>query len=121
MYHATKELDFEIGLGMFAAKPLPRGQLVSATDVADYIFGFVLHNDWSARDIQRYEMVPLGVFNSKSFMTSISPWIVTLDALRGCQSDPPPSNKTSIHKMLLCDEQFHGLFDIKLSATIASM
>ncbi len=64
-------------------------------------------------------MAPLGCFHSKSFSTSISPWIVTLDALRSSVADPPPSNQTDIDPFLICDAKDHGLFDLDFSAKVS--
>lgn len=120
-YQPCRELDFEIGLGMFVAGPVAKGQKVTAREAGDHILGFVLHNDWSARDVQKFEMAPLGVFHSKSFLTSVSPWIVTPEALQSAASSPPPSNTTKIHSMLVCDKENPGLFDIGLSAKVSRM
>lgn len=76
-----KQLDFELELGFVAGRENPLGHRISIDEAEDYIFGVTLVNDWSARDIQRWEYVPLGPFLAKSFATSMSPWIVTLDAL----------------------------------------
>lgn len=81
----TKELDFELELGFFTHFPTEMGVPTSISSVEDLILGFVLVNDWSARDMQRWEYQPLGPFLAKSFATSISPWIVPLDALEGCK------------------------------------
>ncbi|KAH8434134.1 uncharacterized protein LDX57_011772 [Aspergillus melleus] len=78
----SQKLDYEVELGMFVSNSIPLGQRISASKAKDHIFGFVLLNDWTARDIQFYEMTPLGPFNGKAFATSISPWIVTLEALQ---------------------------------------
>lgn len=78
----SKRVDYELELGFFVGKPVPFGErIVSADEAKEHIFGFVLLNDWSARDIQFAEMRPLGPFNGKGFATTISPWVVTLDAL----------------------------------------
>lgn len=77
----TKELDFELELGFFTGLTNPMGQTIAMDQVDDYMLGLVLVNDWSARDVQRWEYQPLGPFLAKSFATSISPWIVTFDAL----------------------------------------
>ncbi|PVH73071.1 Fumarylacetoacetase [Cadophora sp. DSE1049] len=78
----SKRIDYELELGFFVSKPVPFGErIVSANEAKEHIFGFVLLNDWSARDIQFAEMRPLGPFNGKGFATTISPWVVTLDAL----------------------------------------
>lgn len=76
-----KLLDFELETGFFTFKGKPMGQRISTAEADDYIFGMVLLNDWSARDIQTWEYVPLGPFLAKNFATSVSPWVVTLDAL----------------------------------------
>ena len=74
-------VDFELELGAFIGKPGADGIPVAIGDAEEHLFGFTLLNDWSARDIQSWEYQPLGPFLSKSFATTISPWIVTLDAL----------------------------------------
>ncbi len=81
-YAPTERLDFELELGFFTGKSCPLGKTVDIKEAEDYIFGMVLVNDWSARDVQRWEYQPLGPFLAKSFATSISPWVVTLDALK---------------------------------------
>ncbi|MDX1571826.1 MAG: fumarylacetoacetase, partial [Xanthomonadales bacterium] len=74
-------LDFELEMAFVTFQGRPLGESISTDEAEDYIFGLVLFNDWSARDIQKWEYVPLGPFLAKSFASSISPWIVTLDAL----------------------------------------
>src|SRR5688572_8250448 len=78
----TKELDFELEVAFITGKETAMGTTVTPDDADDYIFGMVLFNDWSARDIQRWEYVPLGPFLAKNFGSSISPWVVTMDALK---------------------------------------
>ena len=77
----TRRLDYELEIGAFVAGENTLGVPVSIDDAEDRVFGLCLLNDWSARDIQAWEYQPLGPFLSKSFVTTISPWIVTLDAL----------------------------------------
>ena len=78
----SKSVDYELEVGIFVGKPVPLGKRILSPDEAkEYIFGFVLLNDWSARDIQFAEMRPLGPFNGMGFATTISPWVVTLDTL----------------------------------------
>jgi len=77
----SKRLDIELELGFVTGPGNVLGTPIAAADAAEHVFGFVLVNDWSARDIQRWEYQPLGPFLSKSFATSISPWIVPLEAL----------------------------------------
>lgn len=95
VFGPTKELDFELEVGFFLGESSKIAQPISTQDAEQYIFGLVLVNDWSARDVQRWEYQPLGPFLAKSFATSISPWVVTLEALEpflaeGPVQDPPP-------------------------------
>ncbi|MEM9390367.1 MAG: fumarylacetoacetase, partial [Bacteroidota bacterium] len=77
----TKRLDFELEMAFITCKENGLGNAISTEEAEDYIFGFVLFNDWSARDVQVWEYVPLGPFMAKNFASSVSPWIVTMDAL----------------------------------------
>jgi fumarylacetoacetase len=80
-YGPTQELDFELELGFVTGPGRPLGHPIAAAAVRDHVFGFVLVNDWSARDIQRFEYQPLGPFLGKSFATSVSAWVTPLAAL----------------------------------------
>ncbi len=91
----SRLLDFELEMGFFVGEGNELGSPIPIDEVSKHIFGLVLVNDWSARDIQKWEYVPLGPFLGKSFATTISPWIVTLDALEpfrceGPGQDPAP-------------------------------
>jgi fumarylacetoacetase len=91
----SRALDFELEMGFLIGPGNELGQPIPIAGAAEQIFGLVLVNDWSARDIQKWEYVPLGPFLSKSFATSISPWVVPLDALEpfraaGPKQDPEP-------------------------------
>eukprot|EP00834_Sanchytrium_tribonematis_P001810 NODE_47_length_32105_cov_1.240892.p9 type:complete len:324 gc:universal NODE_47_length_32105_cov_1.240892:31207-30236(-) len=88
----SKRLDFELEMAFFVGKGNELGQPIPISEANDHIFGVVLMNDWSARDIQAFEYVPLGPFLGKNFGTSISPWIVTLDALEPFKCQGPPQN-----------------------------
>ena len=77
----TKRLDFELEIGFVTGKNTLLGQSIPTDKAEEYIFGLVLLNDWSARDIQKWEYIPLGPFLAKSFASSISPWVVTMEAL----------------------------------------
>ncbi len=81
VYGATKRLDFELEMAFVIGKNSDLGTSISTEEADSYIFGMVLFNDWSARDIQKWEYVPLGPFLGKSFASSMSPWIVTTEAL----------------------------------------
>ncbi|GKU22889.1 unnamed protein product [Fusarium langsethiae] len=97
LYSACQKLDYEVEMGMFISQPVSYNQAVPAAAMYEHIFGFVLLNDWSARDIQFYEMNPLGPFLGKAGATSISPWVVTLDALEeaGALQAPRPEDLAS--------------------------
>lgn len=84
----TRELDFEAEVGLVVGRGNEPGRPVRASAFADHAAGLVLVNDWSARDVQRLESAPLGPFLAKSFATSVSPWLVTLDALEPYRLDP---------------------------------
>ena len=81
IYGACRKLDIELETGFIVGRGNALGEPIACGEAEDHIFGMVLLNDWSARDIQQWEYVPLGPFNAKSFATTISPWVVTLDAL----------------------------------------
>jgi fumarylacetoacetase len=83
-------LDFEAEVGFVVGIPSALGRPVGLTAFADHVFGLCLINDWSARDIQAWEYVPLGPLLGKSFATSVSPWLVPLDALSAARIRPPP-------------------------------
>lgn len=86
----SRRLDFEAEVGFVLGTSSPLGSPVAVTEFADHVFGAFLVNDWSARDLQAWESTPLGPFLAKSFATSISPWIVPLDALEHARISPPP-------------------------------
>jgi len=83
-------LDFEAEVGFVVGVPSRHGEPVPVEDFERHVFGACLVNDWSARDIQAFETVPLGPFLGKAFATSVSPWVVPLDALRAARTAPPP-------------------------------
>jgi fumarylacetoacetase len=90
-----KRLDFELEMGVVVGQASAIGEMLTEKQAEEMIFGFVILNDWSARDIQQWEYVPLGPFQAKAFATSISPWVVTREALepfrlRGPEQDPQP-------------------------------
>jgi fumarylacetoacetase len=117
----TRSLDYELEAGIFIGAGNALGQPIPLRTVPEHIFGMCLLNDWSARDIQRWESIPLGPFLGKSFCTTISPWIVTSEALAPfrvpavtrAKDDPIPQNYLQD-----AADQAQGAFDIELSATI---
>ena len=88
-FQASTRVDFELEMGFIIGKPSSLGDSVSTENADTYIFGKVLFNDWSARDIQKWEYVPLGPFLAKSFASSMSAWVVTLEALEPFRVDGP--------------------------------
>jgi fumarylacetoacetase len=89
IFGPTQSLDYELEIGFVVGKDSLLGEPISVGRAPQYIFGFLLFNDWSARDIQSWEYVPLGPFLSKNFMSSVSPWIVTLEALEPYKTNGP--------------------------------
>ncbi|HYC90349.1 MAG TPA: fumarylacetoacetase [Thermoanaerobaculia bacterium] len=85
----TKRLDYEMEMGIVIGVGNAMGDPIPAKNALEHVFGFCLVNDWSARDVQTWEYQPLGPFLAKNFATSISPWIVTLDALEPFRTQPP--------------------------------
>jgi fumarylacetoacetase len=89
IFGASQQLDFELEMAFIVNKNTELGDSITTKDAEDAIFGMVLFNDWSARDIQSWEYVPLGPFLGKNFCSSISPWIVTLEALEPFRINSP--------------------------------
>ena len=85
----SKSLDFELELAFITGKATALGDSITTVQAEDYIFGLVLFNDWSARDLQRWEYVPLGPFLAKNFGSTVSPWVVTLEALEPFRAEGP--------------------------------
>ncbi len=115
VFGPTKLLDFEVEMGFITTDANDLGKVVSVEEARNYIFGMVLLNDWSARDIQKWEYVPLGPFLAKNFASTISAWIVTLDALEpfkveGVQQEPEP--------LPYLQEEGLNSFDIHLETSI---
>ena len=92
VFGETKLLDIELEMAFITGQSTELGEAVTTGEAESYIFGMVLFNDWSARDIQKWEYVPLGPFLGKSFASSISPWVVTMDALEPFRVEGPKQN-----------------------------
>ena len=117
VFGPSKAMDFELEMGFFVGPGNELGEPIVIEKTEDHIFGLALVNDWSARDIQRWEYVPLGPFLGKSFATSISPWIIPLEALEpfrcaGPEQDPQPLD--------YLQGSSHAAFDIQLEVTLAT-
>jgi fumarylacetoacetase len=95
-FGASTRLDIEAEVGFVVGVPSRLGAPVSSDHFADHVFGVCLVNDWSARDIQAWEYVPLGPFLGKSFATSVSPWVVPLDALQAARVDGPAQDPQAL-------------------------
>lgn len=111
----TRLLDFELEMGFFIGPGNALGSPIPISATPDHIFGMVLVNDWSARDIQKWEYVPLGPFLGKSFATTISPWIVTIDALEPFRCSGPAQDPAPL-EYLSTGEGF--AYDIRLEVSI---
>jgi fumarylacetoacetase len=107
----SMRLDIELEMGAIVGKPSEFGQPITVDEADDMIFGYVLLNDWSARDIQGWEYQPLGPFQGKAFGTSISPWIVTAAALEEFRAPTPEREKELLPYL---DGTKDGLYDIEL-------
>ena len=90
VFGPSRLLDYELELGFFVGPGNDLGRRIGMHEALDHIFGMVILNDWSARDVQKWEYQPLGPFNAKNFTTSISPWVVSLDALEPYRVAAPP-------------------------------
>ncbi len=92
IFGPSKRLDFELEMAFITFDGKPLGNRITTEEADNYVFGMTLFNDWSARDIQKWEYVPLGPFLGKNFASSISPWIVTMDALEPFRTEGPEQN-----------------------------
>jgi fumarylacetoacetase len=112
----SQRLDYELELGAIIAVPNALGEPVPIEDAEDHLFGFTLLNDWSARDIQAWEYQPLGPFLSKNFATTLSPWIVTLEALQPFRVPflRPAGDPAPLPYLDSADNRARGAIDITL-------
>ena len=117
VFSACRKLDFELETGFIVGKATAFGETIAIEEAENHIFGMVLLNDWSARDIQQWEYVPLGPFNSKTFGTSISPWVVTLEALEPFRCASPVQEPQPLTYLR---ENTANNYDINLQVAIAA-
>ena len=117
VFQASNRLDFELEMGFIVGKSTQLGERISIDNAAEHIFGLVLFNDWSARDIQKWEYVPLGPFLGKSFASSMSPWIVTLEALEPFKVQGPEQEPAVLSYLEVEGKQN---YDIQLEVGMAS-
>jgi fumarylacetoacetase len=123
VFGAARSLDYELEVGAFVGRGNDAGTTIPLADADEYVFGLCLVNDWSARDIQTWEYQPLGPFLSKSFATTISPWVVTLEALAPFRvaararaaGDPEP-----LAYLADAGDRARGAFDVTLEVSLLS-
>jgi fumarylacetoacetase len=115
VFGPTKSLDYELEMAFLIGPGNSLGERVPIDRAIDHIFGFVLMNDWSARDIQAWEYQPLGPFLAKNFCTSISPWVVTLEALEPFRKPLPKQDPEPLPYLRLAND---FTFDIELEAQL---
>ena len=122
IFAASRQLDFEAEIGVFVAVGNELGKSVALAEAETHVFGLCLLNDWSARDMQAWESKPLGPFLAKSFLTSISPWIVTLDALAPFRVAAADRGIAPPLLAYLDDEADRraGAIDVKLEALVST-
>jgi fumarylacetoacetase len=116
-------LDYEAELGFFVARGNSPGEVIPIEEAADNIFGFCLVNDWSARDIQAWEYQPLGPFLAKNFATTVSPWVVTADAVEPYRVAAPTrdaGDPAPLQYLASEGESAHGAINIFLEVYLSS-
>jgi fumarylacetoacetase len=118
----TQRLDYELELGLFVARPNAQGEPVPIADAEAHLFGLTLFNDWTARDIQAWEYQPLGPFLSKNFASTVSPWIVTMEALAPFRAPfvRPAGDPAPLHYLDSPDNRAAGAVDIALEVWLST-
>ncbi|MGM8885389.1 fumarylacetoacetase [Psychrobacter sp. 1U2] len=116
IFSPCKRLDFELETAFVVGRGNNIGQPIAVDDAIEHIFGMVLLNDWSARDIQKWEYVPLGPFNAKTFASEVSPWIVTMDALAPFKTPCPTQEPKPL--AYLNEKETNNSYDINLSVEL---
>ena len=122
-FGACERLDFELEMGFYLASGNNLGKPIPIAEASEEIVGFTLLNDWSARDLQRWEMFPLGPFLSKSFGTSVAPWVVTSDALvpfRVAALQRPEGDPRPLDYLFDAEDQERGGLDVHLEVLLST-
>jgi fumarylacetoacetase len=117
VFGPSKQIDFELEMAFIVGKENSLGEPIPVDKAEDYIFGLTLFNDWSARDIQKWEYVPLGPFLAKNFASTMSPWIVTLEALEPFRVESP-KQEPEVLPYLKCEGKFN--YDIQLDVILTT-
>ncbi|EMC95503.1 hypothetical protein BAUCODRAFT_543794 [Baudoinia panamericana UAMH 10762] len=112
----SMQLDYELELGILISNPVPYGQTITADQAHNHIFGYSIINDWSARDIQSYESIPAGPFNSKSFATSMAPWVIVPEALQWAKAAPLNQKDGEVQPHLRHESLADTIYDIDFNA-----
>lgn len=120
VFEPTRRMDYELELGVWIGPGNAVGQRIALDQVDEHIFGITLLNDWSVRDIQVWEMAPLGPFHGKNFATTVSPWIVTLDALAPYRTawTRPAADPQPLPYLESAANRAAGAFDIRLEVSL---
>jgi fumarylacetoacetase len=116
----SRLLDYELELGFLVGPGNDLGRPISMAEARTHIFGMVIVNDWSARDVQKWEYQPLGPFNAKNFATSVSPWVVTLDALEPFRVPGPPRDENDPPPLEYLRPTEDAAYDITVEVYLAS-
>jgi fumarylacetoacetase len=119
----TRRLDYELEVGLLVGPGNPLGEPIPIDRAEEHLFGLCLLNDWSARDIQAWEYQPLGPFLAKNFATSVSPWVVTVDALAPFRThafERPPGDPAPLPYLDSSADRSHGAFDVTLQVLLSS-
>ena len=116
VFGASRRLDFELEMAFIVGVGNALGEPIPVDSALRHVFGMVLMNDWSARDIQQWEFIPLGPFNSKTFATSISPWVVTMEALEPFRVEGPVQDPEPLSYLQTTGPQ---TYDIHLEAALS--
>ena len=119
----SRRLDYELEVGVFVGEGNSLGEPIALAEAEDRLFGLCLVNDWSARDVQAWEYQPLGPFLAKNFATTVSPWIVTMDALapfRAPAFPRPPTDPRPLPYLETAENEAAGGFDIQLEVWLRS-
>ncbi|HEV8537364.1 MAG TPA: fumarylacetoacetase, partial [Bacteroidota bacterium] len=123
VFGPTRQLDYEVEAGCFVGPGNSLGKPIPIDQAEDHLFGICLVNDWSARDIQKWEYQPLGPFLAKDFATSVSPWVITTDALapfRTSSFDRPAGDPPPLPHLNSADDREHGGIDLTLEVYLSS-
>lgn len=118
VFGPSVKLDIEAEVGFLVGAPSTPGRPVPLADFRDHVFGLFLLNDWSARDIQAWEYVPLGPFLGKSFATSVSAWVTPLEALDAARTDPPARDVPVLPYLDDSTDEEKGGFDLRITVAI---